>query len=182
MPQAKTYTYSYSGKFSNFVNSKKTVAKVADFQYISYSHYYDWLRQAETPLAVASLTDTHSLVLTNKHLLLQSPQKKLSFPLQQVKSIDLAFKRLLFPLISGGISTPLFGVALWNQVVNFWLGVGIVLLSSSLLYYGWLGMHQVSINLSQESLHYFTDQKRADVEQLVRQTNQLLKSRKESNF
>lgn len=110
---------------------------------------------------------------------MQDPHKKLAFPLQKVQKVSIAFKRLLFPLISGGISTPLFGVALWNQLISFWFGIGVVFIGLSLLYYGWLGTHQVSIDLSQETINYFTDHKTPELESLVKQTNELVKQRKE---
>lgn len=172
------YIYSQADKpvFRPSLQEKKITLR--KFSQVSYSHYYDWLKQEESIVESSPLTDTHSLELTNKNLLVKQPQKILTYPLHTIQQVKFAFKRLLLPLISGGISAPLFGIALWNQLLNFWFGLGIVMLSVSLLYYGWLGTHQISIELQHQQIHYFADQKTPELQKLVAKTNKVIKERK----
>jgi hypothetical protein len=173
-----TITYAYSQTAKPVFHVPKHQVKARHFSQTSYSSYYDWLHQKETIVAKANMTNTHSLAITNKHLLITQPQKKIAYPLHTINKIHIAFKRLLLPLITGGIAAPLFGIGLWNQFINFWFGLGIVMLSLSLLYYGWLGTHQISIELqSQHQIHYFADQKTPELKNLIAKTNQTIQQR-----
>jgi hypothetical protein len=182
----KTYSYQitnnknyhYSQTATTFFAKDMCKISPINFTHISYSHYYDWLLQEENTILRSALTNTHSLELTNKHLLVAQPDKKIAYPLHNISKVSFAFKRLLLPLIGGGISTPLFAVALWNHLLNFWFGIGIVMAGMSLLYYGWLGIHQLSIQVADNQIHYFADQKTQDLEQLVQQTNKIIVERK----
>jgi hypothetical protein len=180
----KKYTYSQTypiiPSFDEEDKTKKdkTVPDTNYFVQTSYSHYYDWLQQQETTIISSTLTTTHSLQLTNKHLIVQQPYKKLHYPLHNVNKINLVFKRMLLPLISGGISAPLFAVALWNHLLHFWFGIGIIMAGVSLLYYGWLGTHQVSIDTNENQIHYFADEKTTELESLVTETNKAIQQRK----
>lgn len=195
--QAHHYIYSNTQNLYFSKTSKNTTYQNTDYQHkiykniahhglhhglnmqVSYSHYYDWLKQHETTLVSSTLTNTHSLELTNKHLIVKQPNKKLHYPLHTVSKINLAFKRLLLPIIGGGISTPLFTVALWNHLLHFWFGIGIIMAGLSLLYYGWLGTHQLSIQINENQVHYFADQKTPELEKLVSQVNKVIRERNE---
>jgi hypothetical protein len=179
MVKTKSYNYTYSGKLPTFQYAAEKKLQNIEFKGVSYSHYNDWLQKKELYLEASQLTNTNKLQLTNKHLIMQYPNKHLAFPLHTVRRVRVAFRRLLLPLISGGISTPLFAVALWNQLINFWFGIGIVMAGLSLLYYGWLGTHQVSIDFAQNTFNYFTDHKNPDLEKLIDHTNQIIKERDE---
>ncbi len=178
VPETK---YNYSQTSHTVPSFDKESEKVADTNYFvqtSYSHYYDWLQQNETIIVSSSLTSTQSLQLSNKHLIVKQPERKLEYPIHNINKVSLAFKRMLLPLIGGGISAPLFAVALWNHLLHFWFGVGIIMAGVSLLYYGWLGTHQISIDTKENQIHYFADQNSPELENLVKETNKVIKERK----
>jgi len=176
--QPTAYTFSKTTHVPFISNSIDKAVYDGFMLQVSYSHYYDWLKQQETTLANSTLTSTQSLQLTNKHLVVKQPNYSLLYPLHTITKVSVAFKRLLLPLIGGGISTPLFAVAVWNHLFNFWLGIGILMAGLSLLYYGWLGTHQVSIQVAEHQVHYFADQKTQELEQLINSTNKVIRDRK----
>jgi hypothetical protein len=148
------------------------------FSYLNYSHYYDWLIQAEPLVAKLLLTYSQTLLLTSKHLVVQQPHRKMLFSLKSIQSVSLHYRKLLFPLIIGGILAPLCAVALWNNLMHFWLGITFVIVGLSLMYYGWLGTYQLDIQFETYKISYFADQKTPELETMLKEANVLIKKRK----
>jgi hypothetical protein len=151
------------------------------FNYLNYSHYYDWLIQAEPLIAKLLLTYSQTLLLTSKHLVVQQPHRKMLFTLKSIQSVSLHYRKLLFPLIIGGILAPLCAAALWNNLIHFWLGITFVILGLSLMYYGWLGTYQLDIQFDTYKISYFADQKTPELETMLKETNLLIQKRKASD-
>jgi hypothetical protein len=137
-----------------------------------YTFYYDWLHQAEHVLAECRLSEKETLQLTNKHLCVGSAQRKRAVPLRQLQRLELSFKRLMFPLLVGGIVAPISLVALFNSLMSPLFGASLAFVGLSLLYYGWLGAYQVRLHFHTQTVAaYFADARTARIEHLVRVAN-----------
>jgi hypothetical protein len=137
-----------------------------------YSFYFDWLRQRENVLAECRLSEKETLQLTNKHLRMNDGQHPKTWPLHQLRELELTFRRLMFPLLTGGIVAPISLVALLNSLLTPLIGIGLALVGLSLLYYGWVGTYQVRIHFkSPTSVAYFADTKTDRIERFVTKAN-----------
>jgi hypothetical protein len=155
--------------------------------YISnYTYYYNWLKQQENVIAELEMSPNSSLQLTDKTLSIHfksryGEQFTKSLPINKVNSIETHFKRLLFPLVIGGIFSPLAFVAAFLGTVHFWIGITVGLLGLSLVYYGWLGSYQLKITaFHAQQFSYFIDFKSKNLEYFVLKAQQLIQLRGEA--
>jgi hypothetical protein len=145
---------------------------VAQAYTYDYTFYFDWLHQAENVLAECRLSEKETLQLTNKHLCVGSAQRPRTFPLHQLRRLELSFKRLMFPLVLGGIVAPISLVALFNGLTSPLFGVSLAFVGLLLLYYGWLGAYQVRLHFHTQTVAaYFADARTARIEHLVQVAN-----------
>lgn len=152
-----------------------------------YTYYYPWLRQQENVIAEFEMNTNSNLQLTNKSLYINFKNKygeqfSKSLPLSKVNSIETHFRRLLFPLIIGGIFAPLAFVAAFLGTVHFWIGIAIGLSGLSLIYYGWSGAYQLKITAFHvQHFNYFIDFNSKKLEYFIEQTQRLLLLKEEVN-
>jgi len=144
---------------------------------IDYSSYYDWLTQEENILAKCRLNLDNGIVLTTKNIIIQKGRQKRHFPLRQIEHIDLTFKRLMLPLITGGITAPLSALATANRYIEMLSGLLIIVVSSMLFYYGWSGTYQMSLDFKTYKINYFSDGGDGKLKDLIHKGNHLLRSR-----
>ncbi|MCS6969072.1 MAG: hypothetical protein RMJ44_10285 [Cytophagales bacterium] len=154
-------------------NTTITGALTQSWRY-DYTYYYSWLKQHEEILCDYQSDDGYYLLLTSKHLQICSRTLKRSFPLQKVNSINLQFKRLMLPLIIGGIIGPFSALATYQGLLTYWIGVGLTLSGFLLVYYGWLGSWQINVVMHTHTLHYFTDHKTPHLEEFIQAVNRRL--------
>ncbi|MCU0449115.1 MAG: hypothetical protein MUC97_04605 [Bernardetiaceae bacterium] len=140
-----------------------------------YSYYYHWLRQTDTVLASCPLGEQDRLELTTKHLRVRAQGHWRVLPLSHLKNLEIHFRRLMLPMLTGGIVAPLALVATLNGLFNPIGGIITAFLGLALLYYGIMGSHQVKVNLYQAtSVTYFAEARSAQLEQVVQAVNQRL--------
>jgi hypothetical protein len=140
-----------------------------------YSYYYPWLRQTESVLATCPLGEQDRLELTTKHLRVLAGGHWRELPLHRLKNLEIYFRRLMLPVLTGGIVAPLALVATLNGLFDPIGGTVTAFFGLALLYYGIVGSHQVKVNLRQAtSVTYFADAPTARLQQLVQAANQRL--------
>ena len=128
-----------------------------------YTYYYTWLNQHQSLVASCMLNPNRKLLLTNKNLevitrsVINKQTYRLSIPLRQIESLEVRHKKLILPLIVGGIVAPFSTVATLLRLVGFWSGMGVVIAGLLLVYYGWVGTQQFSIVFAKHQLNYFSD-------------------------
>ena len=83
--------------------------------------------------------------LSNEYLYITRKGKSYSFELDQVSSLVFKQKRLLFPLIVGGIVGSLFLIAGFNFLINIWVAMIVGLAGMLVFYYGWVGSKTLTI-------------------------------------
>ncbi|GEM_PF-2524356 len=159
------------------IKNKLYTSKTINDYTIDYSSYYDWLMQEENVLAKCRLNSENGIVLTTKNVIIQKGRQKRYFPLRQIEHIDLTFKRLMLPLITGGITAPLSALATTNRYIEMLSGLLIMVVSLMLFYYGWLGTYQVSLDFKTYKINHFSDGGDDKLKDLIHKGNHLLRSR-----
>lgn len=77
------------------------------------------------------------------------------FPLESILAIEFKHKLLLFPLIIGGIMSPLSLIALFNEILNTWLMMGAFVGGLLILYYGVEGSNTMTVVTSIKEFDFF---------------------------
>lgn len=85
-------------------------------------------------------------LLFEESLIFYIKNSKKEFPVKQILEIEFKIKRLLAPLIIGGVVAPLSLVALYQYLFNPWLLMILFFSGVLLFYYGWSGMPSVSVS------------------------------------
>ncbi|TAF31274.1 MAG: hypothetical protein EAZ57_00140 [Cytophagales bacterium] len=149
----------YSSPISYHSSSQTVTQEPKKFVYASQSnsHVYSysdnlkWLKAPENIISKADFGE-QSLLLTNKRLYLRDKVKNSSFLLEELSEIALKFRRLMLPLVVGGIAGPLFLVAVLKGLLVWWIGLCVSFAGFLLLAWGWQGSHQLEIKKGQQHL------------------------------
>ena len=100
-------------------------------------------------LAIAYLKrsgdEKHKAVLYDDRLVLVSSERRMNFDLDQVNGLTLGRRKLLLPLILGGILLPLLLVGLFTAPVRPHYFLILLFPASLLLYLGWEGQQVLTV-------------------------------------
>lgn len=173
----QTYSYVAESPIEFETNHENNSTPSPKTYHYSYSSYYDWLNQEEELLASCRLSETNGIFLTNKNVTVKKGNTKRHFPLRQLQNIELKFTRLAFPLVTGGITAPLSALATANDLVDLIPGILIVVVSTLLFYYGWVGSYQLHLDFKTHKITYFSDEEGDKLKLLVNKGNQLIQQR-----
>lgn len=80
--------------------------------------------------------DNNVCLLYDNHLILYFNSKKSSFPIEWIHQLFFQQKIYLIPIVFGGISSALSGLALYNYNFNPWIVLTLLFGSLFVLYYG----------------------------------------------
>ncbi len=140
----------------------------------NYSYNYPWVN---VPKGVAHRCDFDGdgyMELNDSELTVFEDWQTRKFSLSQVLGMEIGFRRLMAPLIIGGIVAPLSFLAAFNSEFNFWISIASFLIGLLLFYYGLQGSYQVTIKLIAHEFKFFIDEKSEAVEGFVRYVNRLM--------
>lgn len=102
--------------------------------------------------------DQNKCALTQDHLYVTRKGKHHAFELDQITKITFKQKKLLFPLVLGGVVGSLFLIAGFNFLVNIWIALIIGLAGMLLFYYGWVGSQTLAIHTKIKEYDIFIDE------------------------
>ena len=125
--------------------------------FFSYSYTYEWVKTFDNILAEVAL-DPGYITLSDTTLLLCYQDKKYRYALDDLQGVSLRHKRLIAPLIIGGIFAPLSLVAVFQHLFHPMIGILMCIAGGLLCYYGFLGTHQLTVHTSGESTHFFVEE------------------------
>ena len=111
--------------------------------------------------------ERNKCLLTAKHLIVVRRGKPYSFPLLSIQKIGFDHRRVLLPLIAGGIAAPFSLVAIFTRVGDPWLLLPLFFMGLFSIYWGWLGYpalivqdslreHDFQLNYISQNLRAFT--------------------------
>lgn len=137
----------------------------------NYTYHYPWVKKPEVLLRRCRFDDGGYMELTDSRLIIFEDWKRKQLPLSQVKKADISFKRLIAPIIIGGIISPLGFVAAFGNTFSFWFSMAFFLIGILLFYYGMQGSYQVSVELEGHHFKFFVDEKNEDIESFIDHLN-----------
>jgi len=149
--------------------------KKSRFIFKNYSYYYDWLKQNESILDRCQANKSLRFEISSKAFIVHKSEQVRRFSFKKIKKIDYQFKRLMFPLLLGGILSPLSALATFNNLLDFWLGTGIMIISFLLFYQGWQGGYQVVLFFSGYQISFFTEEPTKEMNDFFKNAQKLLK-------
>ncbi len=147
-------TYSISPPLSNsdFVSQKTVLLPIYEKK-VSFNAFWIAFPEQEQ---VSIQTDLISRwILTDKTLIYKRERKQKRFVLSQISKIELHHKRLMFPLLLGGIGGTFSIVAGMKGSLNLWIGMGLGAVGLLLFYYGIKGRYQLEIYMKSNAIHTF---------------------------
>ncbi len=133
--------------------SQKTVSITPFEQNASYNPF--WIAFPEQEQATTQTDLISRWTLTDKTLIYKRERKQKRFILSQVAKIELHYKRLMFPLLLGGIGGSFSVVASMKGSLNLWIGMGLGAVGLLLFYYGLKGRYQLEIYMKNNAIHSF---------------------------
>lgn len=83
--------------------------------------------------------ERNKCLLTGKHLVVIRQGKTYRFLLTDILNITFDHRRLMLPLVAGGIATPFSLLAMFTQVTDPWLMLPLFFMGLFAVYWGWLG-------------------------------------------
>ena len=92
--------------------------------------------------------------------------------MDQIIQIFFKQKKLLFPLILGGVVGSLFLIAGFNFLINSWLALIVGLAGILLFYYGWTGKQALVVHTKVKEYDIFINQVTSPLEAFVSMVNQ----------
>ncbi|WKN33265.1 DUF952 domain-containing protein [Porifericola rhodea] len=95
----------------------------------------------EENIAIAYLHEAedkeNKCILTSQRLVVVYKGKVFSFDKEHIKALSFGQRRIMLPLVSGGIMAPLSLLAIFLNLYNPWPLMFVFFLGSALLYLGW---------------------------------------------
>lgn len=146
--------YSVSLPLLNFDSiSSKTVSSPTFEKNASFNPF--WIAFPEQQQATIQTDLISRWTLTDKTLIYRREGKEKRFILSQITKIELHYKRLMFPLLLGGIGGAFSIVASLKGSLNLWIGMGLGAVGLLLFYYGIKGRYQLEIYMKSNAIHTF---------------------------
>ncbi len=142
---------------------------------VNHSYWYSWLQQDEDQLAEIRLSRSQHFILREHTLYLKYKGREHGIPLNKIAQVELSFKRLILPIITGGIVGPLSVISIYSGVMDPWISAGLLLVGGMLAYYGFTGAFQFQITFV-NGLHFsvFVDEDSPAIKQFVNQVAERL--------
>ncbi len=138
---------------SSALNFERKVSIPNFEQQASFSPF--WIAFPEEEQAIIQTDLISRWKLTNKTLFYRREGKQKRFILSQIAKIELRYKRLMFPLLLGGIGGAFSMVASLKGALNLWIGMGLGAVGLLLFYYGIKGRYQLEIYMKSNAIHTF---------------------------
>lgn len=90
-------------------------------------------------------------LLTDHNLIIIHKGKSKNFKLADIKDLGFHSRKIMLPLLSGGIFAPLSIIAIFKSLYDPWWLLFILFISLFLFYYGWLGQKVLTVT---ENVHH----------------------------
>ena len=108
--------------------------------------------------------------------------KQYAFELDQVTKVAFKQKKLLFPLILGGVIGSLFLIAGFNFLINIWLALIVGLAGLLLFYYGWTGSLTIAVHTKVKEYDIFINEATTPLKAFVTMLNEYFVLGKNKNI
>jgi len=110
-------------------------------------NYFDWEKAKAFVYLLSEGDDGNKLAITDELLLVNHNKHKSLFLLSQIVHVKAENKKMLFPLIVGGIITPFAFLSYFTNMFLPWIHLVFMLAGMFLFYVGWSGKSSLTILL-----------------------------------
>ncbi len=110
-------------------------------------NYFDWEKAKAFVYLLSEGDDDNKLAITDELLLVNHNKQKSLFLLSQIVHLKAENKKMLFPLIVGGIITPFAFLSYFTNMFLPWIHLVSMLAGMFLFYVGWSGKSSLTILL-----------------------------------
>lgn len=165
LPEKKTY-FSVQKEYIKSSSDKENT------YYYSYSYLYNWIKIEENDDLLHQFDNYFFLKLTTLFFEICLPNKHRKFERKTIKAITLKKKKLILPLLVGGIIGPLSLVAANIGNISLFTGLSLFLGSSLLFYFGFIGNYQLQIKfINGTENQFFIDMESVDLQYFIHKVN-----------
>lgn len=120
--------------------------------------------------------DRYTGELTDRRLIIRRGGKKTEFPVQGIKSLKINHRKLLVPIVFGGVFTPLIAVGYFEDFFHPVIAVVLMLTGILTFYLGWLGQQVLTVNEIQGHMDFPVSNPGENVEAFIEFTNQFIEN------
>ncbi|KXX67702.1 hypothetical protein [Flammeovirga sp. SJP92] len=140
--------------------------------YYSYSYQYNWVKMEENEDLKYELDSYFFLKLSSFFLEISLPTTHRKFERKMIQSVALKKKKLILPLLVGGIVGPLSLVAANIGSVSLFTGLSLFLGASLLFYFGFVGNFQLEVKFKNGTQNqFFIEVEKTDIQYFIQQIN-----------
>ena len=90
------------------------------------------------------------------------------------EAVFSAHKKILFPLVVGGITTPFCLLAIWNQFFDPWLMLTFFIGGLYMAYYGWVGSCTLTVKTKLKEYDFFINKVTSNLKAFITYVNDSL--------
>lgn len=113
--------------------------------------YFDWEKAKAFVYLLADGDDDNKVAINDELLLVTQNKQKSLFPLNQIVQLKIENRKMLFPLILGGIITPFAFLSYFANLFLPWIHLVSMLSGMYFFYLGWSGKSSFTIVLKNSS-------------------------------
>ncbi|NME71133.1 hypothetical protein [Flammeovirga aprica] len=140
--------------------------------YYSYSYLYNWIKMEENEDLKYELDSYFFLKLSTVFFEVSLPTTHRKFERKMIQSVALKKKKLILPLLVGGIVGPLSLVAANIGSVSLFTGLSLFIGASLLFYFGFVGNFQLEVKFKNGTENqFFIEVENADIQYFIQQVN-----------
>ena len=118
--------------------------------------------------------ERNKCIISDNYLGVVVRGRKTIFPLADVSTIFSTQKKMLFPLVLGGIVAPFCLLAIWNQFFDPWLMLTFFIGGLYMAYYGWMGSCTLTIKTKLKEYDFFVNRVTSNLKAFMTYVNDSL--------
>ena len=120
--------------------------------------------------------DRYTGELTDRRLIIRRKKKSNEFPIEGIRSLNINQRKLLVPIVFGGVFTPLIAVGYFEDFFHPVIAVTLMLAGILTFYLGWLGQQVLTVNEIQGHMDFPVVDPGENVMAFIEYTNQFIEN------
>jgi hypothetical protein len=120
--------------------------------------------------------DDNSCKLTDRRLIIRRRNKLYEYPIQGIRSLGINHRKLLIPIVFGGVFTPLIAVGFFEGFFHPVIAVILIISGVFTFYLGWTGQQVLTVNESQGHSDFPVENPGENMAAFIEFTNQFIEN------
>jgi len=130
----------------------------------------------------AQKDDKNLIAITSDELIIHYRGSAYHFDLQDIKKIEFNHRKIMLPLISGGVIAPLSAIGIFYNIMSPWILLAVFFSSLFTFYWGWIGTSTLSILHKDKDYDFFLHKISQNLRAFCELVNQILQSSDEAVY